>query len=96
MTDSTTTDRPDLLKPVTEEELVDLDVRPILRDGGEPFGKIMSTLPEVPEGHVLRLRATFKPTPLFGVLGAKGWSRWIEHGEGEDWTIWFYRAEDFG
>lgn len=44
MTDSTTTDRPDLLKPVTEEELVDLDVRPILRDGGEPFGKIMNTL----------------------------------------------------
>jgi len=96
MTDSTTTDRPELLESVTEEELVDLDVRPILRDGGEPFGKIMSTLQEVSEGHVLRLRATFKPTPLFGVLGAKGWSYWIEKGEGEDWIVWFYQAEDFG
>jgi len=44
----------------------------------------MSTLQEVPEGHVFRLRATFKPTPLFRMLGAKGWSHRIEKGEEEN------------
>lgn len=95
MIDSTTADRPEILQPVGEEDIVELDVRPILQDGGEPLDKIMSTIQEVRDGQVLRLRATFKPTPLFGVLGAKGWSHWIERGEGEDWIIWFYRAGDF-
>lgn len=93
---TTSTDRPEVLQSITEDECVELDVRPILREGGEPFGQIMSTLGEVPEGHVLRLRATFKPTPLFGVMRAKGWKHWIERGEGDDWIVWFYRARDFG
>ncbi|PQJ35902.1 hypothetical protein BSZ35_15990 [Salinibacter sp. 10B] len=90
MTNSTM-DRPDVLEPVTEEDLVDLDVRPILRNGDEPFGKIMSVLQGMREGQVLRLHAPFKPAPLFGVLGAKGWSHWIEYGEEGNWVIWFYR-----
>lgn len=88
-------ERPDILKPVTEEQFVELDVRPILRDGSEPFSQIMQTARAVPERHVLRLRATFKPTPLFGVLHTKGWKHWIEHGEGDDWIICFYRPLNF-
>lgn len=89
----------DVLRPVplaglTENERVDLDVRPILREGGEPFSLIMETAGRVPEGHALRLRATFKPVPLLGVMRAKGWKHWIEHGEGDDWIVWFYRARD--
>lgn len=56
--------RPAPLAGVTERERVDLDVRPILREGGEPFSLIMETAGRVPAGHVLRLRATFKPAPF--------------------------------
>lgn len=93
---TTSTDRPEVLQSITADERVELDVRPILREGGEPFGKIMSTLGDVPEGQVLRLRATFKPTPLFGVMRARGWKHWIERGGGDDWIVWFYRTRDFG
>ncbi len=86
--------RPEALAAITEAECVELDVRPVLRDGGEPFSLIMSTVREVPEGHVLRLRATFKPVPLFGVMRARGWRHWVEHGEGDDWIVWFYRTDD--
>lgn len=90
-----TTTRPDPLARITENECVELDVRPILREGGEPFALIMETASRVPPGHVFCLRATFKPVPLFGVMRAKGWKHWIERGHGEDWIVWFYRAKDF-
>ncbi len=89
------TARPDALAGITEEQIVDLDVRPILRKGGEPFSLIMDTVDQVPSGSVFRLRATFKPLPLFGVLKMKGWDHWIEFGIGDDWRIWFYRRQDF-
>jgi uncharacterized protein (DUF2249 family) len=86
---------PDALAGVTAEQRVELDVRPVLRGGEDPFELIMDALDDVPHGHVLRLRAPFKPVPLLGVMASKGWSHWIEHGEGDDWVIWFYRDEDF-
>lgn len=52
----------------------------------------MAAIGSVPEGGALRLRATFKPTPLFHVLGRQGWQHQIEQGEGDDWVILFYRG----
>lgn len=89
---------PDIADPrpaaLSDDACVELDVRPILRDGGEPFSLIMETAGRVPDGHALRLRATFKPTPLFGVMRMRGWKHWIERGEGDDWIVWFYRSRD--
>ncbi len=83
---------PDALAGLTEAERVDLDVRPILRDGGEPFSVIMKAVGAVPAGHALRLRATFRPVPLYAVMRVRGWKHWVERGEGDDWIVWFYRA----
>lgn len=82
---------------ISVENIIDCDVRPILRSGGEPFSLIMGSIAKVPEGGAMKLSATFKPAPLFNVLGKQGWSHWIERGEGDDWVIWFYRskAEEF-
>ena len=80
---------------VAEAPRVDLDVRPVLKEGGEPFSLIMETASSVPPGHVFRLRATFKPVPLFAVMRARGWASWVASGEGDDWTICFYRKADF-
>lgn len=72
----------------------ELDVRPILKSGGEPFSAIMGAISKTNNDGALRLRATFKPTPLFHALGSKGWQNWIEKGEGDDWIIWFYHSKD--
>lgn len=67
----------------------DLDVRPILRDGGEPFSVIMETVAKLAPGQGLRLLATFKPVPLFHALGARGFeSSAREIGDG-DWEVLF-------
>ena len=74
------------------ESLKLVDVRPILRDGGEPFAEIMQSVASLADGQGLRLLATFKPEPLFAILGKQGFSHTArEIGEG-DWEITFTPA----
>lgn len=71
----------------------DLDVRPILREGGEPFSVIMQAASSLAPGQSLRLYATFKPLPLFQVLGARGFEASArEIGNGE-WEVIFTPGE---
>ena len=53
-------------------EFIDIDVRPILKAGDEPFSTIMGALDRLQPGQGLRLYAPFKPLPLFGVMASKG------------------------
>ncbi len=68
---------------------VDLDVRPILRAGGEPFEKILQTVSLLGPGKGLRLFATFEPKPLFQVLGSKGFTHEAKALDGGDWEVLF-------
>ncbi|WP_116652802.1 DUF2249 domain-containing protein [Pelagibacterium sediminicola] len=74
------------------QTFVDLDVRPILLNGGEPFSKIMEAVERLAPDEGLRLYATFKPLPLFQVLGAKGFSPEAREIEGGDWEVLFHRT----
>lgn len=67
----------------------ELDVRPILRDGGEPFSVIMQAVAALAPGQSLRLLATFKPIPLFQVLGARGFEPSAREIGNGDWEIIF-------
>lgn len=69
--------------------LAELDVRPILRAKGEPFGEIMAAVAALAPGQGLRLLATFKPTPLLHMLGNKGFTHEAKEIEGGDWEVVF-------
>ena len=71
----------------------DLDVRTILRDGGEPFGAIMAAVAALAPGQALRLLATFKPIPLFQVMGARGFDASAREIGGGDWEVIFTPAD---
>jgi TusA-related sulfurtransferase len=71
------------------DEFLDLDVRPTLRDGGEPFQQIMGAVSALAPGQGLRLFATFRPVPLFSVLGARGFSHEEREIDGGDWEVLF-------
>jgi uncharacterized protein (DUF2249 family) len=73
---------------------IDLDVRPILRAGGEPFAPIMEAIGRLAPDEGLRLFATFKPTPLFAVLGARGFGNEAIEMYGGDWQILFYPTDE--
>jgi uncharacterized protein (DUF2249 family) len=67
----------------------ELDVRPVLKAGGEPFAAIMETINNLAPGQGLRLKATFKPTPLFAVLGSRGFAHEESEIGGGDWEVLF-------
>jgi uncharacterized protein (DUF2249 family) len=76
---------------VPEAGRVHLDVRDDIRQGREPFARIMAAVKALGPGHVLVLRAPFEPIPLYDVLGKRGFARWTECHASDDWSVWFYR-----
>ena len=60
------------LDHLPETARVDLDVREDIREGREPFARIMAAVDALPPDGVLVLRAPFEPVPLYGVLAAGG------------------------
>jgi uncharacterized protein (DUF2249 family) len=72
---------------------LELDVRPTLRAGGEPFQQIMEAVTRLRPGQGLRLLATFEPVPLFSVLGAKGFEHEARQIADDDWEVFFRPAQ---
>ncbi|MGX8012370.1 DUF2249 domain-containing protein [Mesorhizobium sp. ORM8.1] len=67
----------------------ELDVRPILAQGGEPFGAIMEAVAALAPGQGLRLLAPFKPVPLFHVLTQRGFEPLAREIGNGDWEVIF-------
>lgn len=70
-----------------------LDVRPTLKNGGEPFQEIMQAVASLDDGQGLRLIATFKPAPLFSVMQKRGFAHSERALEDGDWEIIFTPQE---
>jgi len=69
--------------------VVELDVRPQLRKKLEPFQLIMDTVKSLDRDDVFLLHATFKPTPLLGLLKMKGLIGKSEQVSKEHWITTF-------
>ena len=74
-------------------EYIDVDVRPILRAGGEPFSVIMAALERLEPGQGIRLYATFKPVPLFAVMADRGFVHSARSLDAGEWEVLFAPAE---
>lgn len=72
---------------------LELDVRPILRHGGEPFGAIMGAVGRLAKGQRLRLYATFKPEPLFHVMASQGFANEASPLDDGEWMVIFTPIE---
>lgn len=70
---------------------VHLDVREDIRQGIEPFARIMAAVKKLGADEALALRAPFEPLPLYAVLGRRGLAHWSEHRGADDWVVWFYQ-----
>ena len=76
-----------------DKPVVTVDVRDDLRNGREPFARIMSGVSSLGDEQVLEVRAIFEPVPLFAVLAKRGFaSESVQHGP-DDWSVWFWREQ---
>jgi uncharacterized protein (DUF2249 family) len=68
---------------------VELDVRPHLKKKLEPFQIIMDTVKTLQKEDLFVLHATFKPTPLLGLMKTKGFHNKVEKRGDEHWVTTF-------
>ena len=73
------------------ENIVTLDVREDLRQGREPFSKIMNVVAQLHSDENLLLVAPFEPAPLFSLLGKQGFDHKSQQIESGDWEVLFTR-----
>lgn len=68
-----------------------LDVRPLIKQGGEPFPLIREALDTLSPGQKLMLLVPFIPSPLIEKLGGEGYNTKLERGSGSDWVVYFWK-----
>lgn len=71
----------------------EVDVRPTLDRGEEPFSQIISVVAQVPEGEQFVLFTRFEPLPLYTVLERRGFQPYARCLGPEDWEIRFFRGK---
>ncbi|AUW94708.1 MAG: DUF2249 domain-containing protein [Sulfobacillus thermosulfidooxidans] len=67
----------------------ELDVRPMLNAGVDPFDDIMAFVAELRAGEGFRLWATFRPNPLLNVLAHRGYEGQAREISDGNWAIDF-------
>lgn len=73
----------------TTPPITQLDVRPHLARGEEPFGLITETARALPPGACLQLIAPFRPAPLFSVMARMGFSAQPNQRPDGAWEVLF-------
>jgi uncharacterized protein (DUF2249 family) len=73
------------------ENTVVVDVREDLREGREPFQRIMMAANALEAGQDMELWALFEPKPLFAVLAGMGFDHETEAQPNGDWRVRFFR-----
>jgi hypothetical protein len=81
------------LAGVSPDRIIELDVRDDLRNGQEPFSRIMAARRDLAPDGALCLRAIFEPVPLYAVFAKQGLAHWTDRLADDDWIVWFYSAE---
>lgn len=67
----------------------ELDVRPLLHRGEEPFTGIMQAANAIPIGQALRVHAPFEPLPLYDALARRGFAAWGRPLAPDHWDVLF-------
>lgn len=83
-------EKPELIKTLSKEKIIELDVRPIINAGKDPFLDIMNKVKCLKDDEVLLIINSFEPIPLYTVLGEKGFDHYTEK-EDEAFKVYFFK-----
>ena len=86
--------RPTFMDQLTPERVQELDVRPLLNAGKDPFNLILGRVKALPTGQALRIINDFEPIPLIQMLGKQGFLTHSALIDGNTWHTWFYRTNE--
>lgn len=84
--------KPVWLENISKDKIVELDVRPIINSGRDPFLDIMNKIKELKEDEILLIINSFEPIPLYTVLGNKGFEHFTEK-ELDKFKVYFFKKQ---
>jgi len=82
---------PDFIRSLQPEQIVLLDVRPIIALGKDPLNVILEKIRALDDGQVLKILNTFEPTPLMHLLQKQGFESYAEEMNDNLVETCFYR-----
>lgn len=71
--------RSPFVRDLDADKIMELDVRPVIEAGKDPFALIMGKLTQLAPGHIFKLVNSFEPIPLIDLLTKKGFEYHVEH-----------------
>lgn len=77
---------------IENQHIIELDVRPDLAKGKDPFSIILNAIDNLKENEILKLINTFKPVPIINVLKQKGFNAKIENPSTGLYYVYFKRT----
>jgi len=69
---------PSFIALLKKEQVIELDIRPVISSGSDPLNIIMEKVKSVKLGEVLKIINTFEPTPLIRLLEKKGFESYVD------------------
>ncbi len=73
------TSRPSFMHDLHLLQVTELDVRPMVEGGHDPFKIITEKIKQLSLGRVLKLTNSFEPVPLIELLAKQGFESYVEH-----------------
>ena len=84
---------PAFITSLKKEQLIELDVRPVIASGSDPLNIIMEKVKTVQPGQVLKIINTFEPTPLILMLEKKGFETYVDNVSDNLIETYFHKAD---
>jgi uncharacterized protein (DUF2249 family) len=85
---------PDFIRSIREEQLVELDVRPIIAAGNDPLNLILEKAKNISPGQILKIVNTFAPVPLIPLLEKKGFISYMDTIEDKLVETYFFKQPE--
>lgn len=85
---------PGFLRNIKEEQLVKLDVRPVIQSGKDPLNMILEKIKELRSSQVLEIINTFEPAPLMLLLKRQGFESHAEVIREDLVLTYFYKEQE--
>ncbi|MGN6247794.1 MAG: DUF2249 domain-containing protein [Ginsengibacter sp.] len=85
---------PEFLSNLKSEDIIELDVRPIIDSGDDPLKLIVQTVKKVRKGQALKIINTFEPAPLITLLKKQGFESWVDYKNEQLIETYFYKKRE--
>lgn len=82
---------PDFIKSLLPEQILVLDVRPVLESGRDPLNLILESIKALRDNQVLKILNSFEPTPLMRLLQKQGFESYADELSPGLVETYFYR-----